>query len=74
MADYTRYKTATLKKMLRQAEEKYYAETVKPCGNWGDGMRLAKLPSMKAYERARDRYYAIKKELDCRKANGEVMA
>lgn len=70
MADYTRYKTATLKKMLDSAWEKYYVETSKPLGNWGDGMRLAKLPEGKAYERARERYYAIVAELDRRKKEG----
>ena len=46
---------------------KYDTETVKPCGNWGDGMRLSKLPSITAWERARDRYFAICAKLDRRK-------
>lgn len=71
MADYTRYKTETLLKMLDRAEQKYTELTYKPCGNWGDGMRLAKLPSITAWERARDRYFAIKEELDRRRKNGE---
>lgn len=70
MADYTRYKTETLKKMQSAAWEKYAAETAKPCGDWGDGMRLSKLPQGKAYERARDRYYAITAELNRRKREG----
>ena len=71
MADYTRYKTETLLKMLDQAERKYVELTMKPKGNWGDGMRLSKLPSIDAWDRARERYYAIKEELDRRKRNGE---
>lgn len=70
MADYTRYKTATLQKMQSAAWDKYHAETTKPCGNWGDGMRLAKLPQCKAYEKARERYYAITAELDRRRKEG----
>lgn len=70
MADYTRYKTETLRKMLDAAWEKYYAATTKPAGNWGDGMRLAKLPQNRAYERAKDRYYAIKAELQQRGIKG----
>ena len=63
MADYSRYKTETLKKMLDKAEEKLYQETMKPSGNWGDGMRLAKLPSITSWERAKERVSAIKDEL-----------
>ena len=48
MADYSRYRTETLKKMREAAWEKYYAEAEKPAGNWGDGMRLSKLPEHKA--------------------------
>lgn len=68
MADYSRYKTATLEKMRQRAWEKYSAETQKPLGNWGDGMRHAKLPQLTAWERARERYDAICAELDKRKA------
>lgn len=68
MSDYTRYKTSTLQKMHDRAWEKYSAETQKSHGNWGDGMRLSKLPQHKAWERARERYYAICAELDKRKA------
>lgn len=66
MADYTRYKTETLKKMRERAYNAYYAATTKPCGNWGDGMRLAKLPSLASWERAKARYDAICAELNRR--------
>lgn len=52
MADYSRYKLETLQKMRERAQEKYEQEVMKPAGNWGDGMRLAKLPSIAGYERA----------------------
>lgn len=71
MADYSRYKTETLERMKETAWEKYLAEASKPAGNWGDGMRLAKLPSFKAWERAKERYEAICAELDKRKREGE---
>lgn len=67
MADYSRYKTETLEKMRDKAWEKYHAETSKPHGNWGDGMRLAKLPSLSSWEKARERYDGICKELERRK-------
>lgn len=63
MADYSRYKTETLKKMRETAWEKYIAEAEKPAGNWGDGMRLSKLPEHKAYWRSKERYEAICAEL-----------
>ena len=66
MADYSRYKTETLKKMEVAAWEKYQALTLAPSGNWGDGMRLSK-PSQKSWERARERYYAIQAELERRR-------
>ncbi|MCI8403383.1 MAG: hypothetical protein HFE49_00610 [Clostridia bacterium] len=68
MADYSRYKTETLKKMRDRAWDKYCIETSKPCGNWGDGMRLAKLPQHKAWEKARMRLNEIDAELARRKA------
>ncbi len=49
------YSLETLEKMLERAKKKYDKETVRPHGNWGDGMRLSKLPSLKAWERARER-------------------
>ena len=63
MADYSRYRTETLEKMFDTANEKYYQEVMKPVGNWGDGMRLSKLPRCAAYERARARVEEIGKEL-----------
>ena len=54
MADYSRYKTATLERMRAAAWEKYYAETMKPCGNLGDGMRLSKLPQNRKWEKAKE--------------------
>lgn len=71
MADYTRYKTETLERMLSAAETKLYKETMRPAGNWGDGMRKSKLPSISAWERARERVGAIKAELEARRANDE---
>lgn len=59
MADYSRYKSETLEKMRSVAWDKYCSETIKPCGNWGDGMRLSKLPEHKAWEKAKQRYDAI---------------
>lgn len=63
MADYSRYKTETLKKMRDAAWEKYYAETTKPGDGWGAGFRHWKLRENKAYERAKERYEAICAEL-----------
>ncbi len=75
MADYSRYKTETLKKMRESAYEKYCYETTKPTSadNWGNGMRLAKLPQQKAWERARERLYAIDRELALRKERGDCV-
>lgn len=67
MPDYSRYKTETLEKMKDKALEKYHEETIKPQGNWGDGMRLAKLPTLSAWEKARTRYYDICAELEKRR-------
>ena len=49
------YSLATLEKMREKAYEKYCKETVKPNGNWGDEMRISKLPSLAAWEKARER-------------------
>lgn len=57
------YRLETLEKMLERAERKYYEETIKPCGNWGDGMRLAKLPQLKAWEKANNRVNELKKAI-----------
>lgn len=70
MADYSRYRTETLKKMRDRAWEKYYAETQKSPGGWGDGMRLSRLPMLKSWERAKGRYEAIDRELKRRKEHG----
>lgn len=67
MADYSRYKTKTLETMLDKAETKDIELTSKPIGNWGDGMRLSKLPSVTAWERNRERIEEIKKVLCERK-------
>ena len=72
MADYSRYKTETLEKMKDKAWEKYYAETTKDRGRWGDGFRnISKLPALQlsSWEKARERYEAICKEL--KKRNGD---
>lgn len=69
MADYSRYKTETLKSMASKAFDKYYSETTRSIGNWGDGMRLSKLPSITKYEIAKERYEAICKELKKRGVN-----
>ncbi len=66
MADYSKYKTKTLEKMREKAFDKYYELTIKQRGNWGDGMRLSKLPQDKAWERAKERLDAIDKELELR--------
>lgn len=65
MADYGRYKTVTLKRMLERAEEKYYDELQKASARmtWGYGMRHSKLPQDKALEHAEERLTAIKSEL-----------
>lgn len=63
MADYSRYRTETLINMKDKAWEKYYNLTIKPTGNWGDGMRLSKLPQNKEWEKAKERYDAIEEEL-----------
>ena len=67
MADYSRFKTPTLLKMRESAYQRYVKETVKPVGNWGDGMRLAKLPSVSAWDKARTRLSEIDAELARRK-------
>ena len=57
------YSLTTLKKMLAKAEKQYTSLTLKPCGNWGDGMRLPKLPSITAWERAGNRVQELKAEI-----------
>ena len=63
MADYSRYKLETLQKMRERAQEKYEQEVMKPVGNWGDGMRLAKLPSIAGYESEWEWERNVEKEL-----------
>lgn len=69
MTDYSRYRLETLKKMRERAQEKYAQEVMKPVGNWGDGMRLAKLPSITGYEKAKERLDAINEEIKRREQN-----
>ena len=73
MADYGRFKTETLKKMREKAYEKYCYETTKQSSadNWGNGMRLSRLPQEKAWEKARERLDAIDRELALRKERGD---
>ena len=63
MADYSRYKTETLEKMLKKAWEEYKKETEKPGEGWGAGMRKARLCDYKGWEKAKNRYDAIRAEL-----------
>lgn len=67
MADYSRYKTETLKKMRDKAWAKYEEEVNKPTDGWGSGFRKAHLCDYKGYERAQERYDAICAELQKRK-------
>ena len=66
MSKYDRYKTETLIKMMHVAWEKYYNLTIEPSGNWGDGMRLSKLPQHKKWQKAKERYEDIENELEKR--------
>lgn len=61
------YSLATLEKMLIKAEEKYYNETIKPKGNWGDGMRLSKLPTLASWDKAKVRVELLKKAIALKK-------
>ena len=72
MVDYSRYKTGTLERMREKAYNQYYDLTTRQSAadNWGNGMRLAKLPHEKAWERAKERYEAIEAELKRRKEEG----
>ncbi|MDO5595039.1 MAG: hypothetical protein Q4G01_09570 [Eubacteriales bacterium] len=65
------YSLPTLKKMLGKAEKRLIALTIKPCGNWGDGMRLSKLPSITAWERVRDRVQELKAEIAKKEQEGD---
>ena len=58
MAKKRNYSLATLKKMLENAETRYYRETVKPCNPRGYHQ-----PSMRAWSEARDRVMRLKQEI-----------
>ena len=70
MADYSRYKIEILKRMREKAYNRYYDLTTRQSAadNWGNGMRLAKLPQEKAWEMAKERYEMIEAEI--RRRNG----
>lgn len=70
MADYSRYKTATLEKMRDAAWEKYQVETLKPGEGWGSGFRKVHLCDNRAWEKAKERYDAICEELRMRRTRG----
>ena len=57
------YSLETLKKMLAQAEARYYEETIKPCVPRGYHQ-----PSTKAWERAQERVIKLKREISEREA------
>ncbi len=65
-----KYKVSTLKKRLEKYKEQYYQETVKPCGNWGDGMRLTKLSSVTKWERLKGKIEETEKLLEEAVAEG----
>lgn len=58
-----KYKVSTLQKRLEKYREQYYQETIKPHGEWGDGMRLSKLPSLAKWERLRNKVAETEKLL-----------
>ena len=62
------YSLKTLEKMREKAYEKYCKETVKPNGNWGDEMRISKLPSLAAWEKARERLAELDEAIAKKKA------
>lgn len=75
MANYSRYKTDTIQKMRDKAYEKYCYETTRTSSadNWENGMRLAKLPHERAWEKAKERYESLEKELaDRRKREASI--
>ena len=63
MANYSRYRTATLERMKDAAYEKYMQEANKPIDGWGTGMRCTHLSNYKGWERAKERYEAICTEI-----------
>lgn len=58
-----KYRVSTLQKRLERYKEQLYQETIKPCGNWGDGMRLSKLSSITKWERLKDKVKETEKLL-----------
>lgn len=60
MANYSKNKTETLRRLSEIAFSEYYAEAIKPIGNWSKHM------SFSALERARKRLDAINAELERR--------
>lgn len=58
-----KYKVSTLEARLEKLRIQYYEETVKPVGNWGDGMRLSKLPTNKKWERLSEKIKETEKLL-----------
>lgn len=68
MADYSQYKTETLKKMQNAAFAEYYKAAVTPCG---DGRNFSKSPTAKRLTRLTERYEAISAELEKRMAAAE---
>ncbi len=52
--------------MLDKAKDDYYNETIKPSGNWGDGMRLSKLPSNVKWERLKNKVEELQNEINSR--------
>ena len=64
MADYSRYKTETLKKMFDKALGRYIRLTASPAGDeWGFGMRHNKLSSLSNWARASERCESLAKEI-----------
>lgn len=58
-----KYKVSTLEARLDRLNEQYYHETLKSYGNWGDGMRLSKLPTNKKWERLSEKIKETEKLL-----------
>lgn len=65
-----KYKVSTLEARLERLRGQYYEETVKPVGNWGDGMRLSKLPTNKRWERLSEKIKETEKLLQEAKDEG----
>lgn len=65
-----KYKVSTLEKRLEKLKDKYYEETCKPVGNWGEGMRLSKLSSVKKWSDLQDKIKETERLLDEAKLEG----